>query len=48
MARSDLFRGRPWNDVESQLRTDWEGRYPGSAWERVKAAVRHGWERMST
>jgi uncharacterized protein (TIGR02271 family) len=47
MARSDLFRGRAWNDVESHLRTDWEGRYPGSAWERVKAAVRHGWERMT-
>lgn len=48
MARSDLFRGRPWNDVENHLRTDWEGRYPDSAWERVKAAVRHGWERVTT
>ncbi len=48
MARSDLYRGRPWNDVESNLRTDWESRNPGSTWENMKAAVRHGWERMTS
>jgi len=47
MARSDLYRGRPWNDVETNLRTDWEARNPGSAWDKFKAAVRHGWERMT-
>lgn len=47
MARSDLYRGRPWNDVESNLRTDWEARNPGSTWDKFKAAVRHGWERMT-
>ena len=48
MARSDLYRGRPWNDVEHNLRSDWEARNPGSAWEKVKAAIRHGWERITS
>ncbi len=48
MAGSDTYRGRQWNDVESNLRTDWEARNPGSTWERVKAAVRHGWDRMTS
>lgn len=48
MARSDLYRGRPWDDVETNLRTDWEARNPGSTWEKMKAAVRHGWERITS
>lgn len=48
MARSDLYRGRPWNDVEQNLRTDWEARNPGSGWEKMKAAIRHGWERITS
>ncbi len=48
MARSEPYRGRAWDDVENNLRTDWEQRNPGSAWERVKAAIRHGWERITS
>jgi uncharacterized protein (TIGR02271 family) len=48
MANSDQYRGRPWNDVESNLRTDWEARNPGSAWEKFKAAIRHGWDRITS
>ena len=48
MAHSDLYRGRPWDDVERNLRADWEARNPDSAWEKVKAAVRHGWERITS
>lgn len=48
MAGSDQYRGRRWDEVEPTLRTDWESRYPDSAWERVKAAVRHGWERVKS
>jgi hypothetical protein len=47
MANSETYRGRPWRDVEPQLRSDWEGRNPGSAWEKFKAAVRHGWDRIT-
>ena len=48
MARSELYRGRPWNDVEPSLRSDWESRYPNSTWDRMKAAIRHGWERITS
>ncbi len=48
MASSETYRGRPWKDVEPALRTEWEGRNPGSTWEKIKAAVRHGWERITT
>ncbi|MFL6676063.1 MAG: DUF2382 domain-containing protein [Massilia sp.] len=50
MARSDKYRGRPWNDVESDLRSDWDKRPGGggaSTWEKMKAAVRHGWDRIT-
>jgi uncharacterized protein (TIGR02271 family) len=49
--RSDSrYSGRQWDDVESDLRTDWETRNAGragSTWESMKAAVRHGWDRMT-
>ncbi len=48
MARSDQYRGRQWDDIEPTLRSDWETRNPGSTWEKMKAAVRHGWERMTS
>jgi uncharacterized protein (TIGR02271 family) len=48
--RSDTrYQGRQWNDVESDLRTDWESRNgsaAGSTWEKMKAAVRHGWDKV--
>lgn len=48
MRRSELYRGRPWEDVETDLRADWTKRNPGSAWEQIKAAVRQGWDRMTS
>ena len=50
MARNEKYRGRQWNDVESDLRTDWDSRYANggqSTWEKMKAAVRQGWDRMT-
>jgi hypothetical protein len=51
MRSSDTYRDRDWDDVEHDLRKDWHSRYgtdhEPSAWERIKAAVRHGWERMT-
>jgi uncharacterized protein (TIGR02271 family) len=47
--RSDSqYSNRDWDDVEPQLRQRWERDYPGSAWERFKAAVRRGWERATS
>jgi len=41
-------QGKNWNDVESNLRSDWD-RYEhrgNSTWEQMKDAVRDGWDRM--
>ena len=48
MRRSELYRGRPFEDVETDLRADWNQRNPGSTWESIKAAVRHGWDRLTS
>jgi uncharacterized protein (TIGR02271 family) len=50
MASSGRYSGRQWDDVESDLRSDWDSRYGSggqSTWEKMKAAVRHGWDRMT-
>ncbi|MBD8528516.1 YsnF/AvaK domain-containing protein [Massilia sp. CFBP 13647] len=49
MRQSDLYRNRPWDDVEPDLRTNWESRNgsTGSTWENMKDAVRHGWNKMT-
>ena len=51
MRNSDLYRNRPWDDVEPDLRSNWEKQHAGSTgstWENMKAAVRHGWDRMTS
>jgi uncharacterized protein (TIGR02271 family) len=49
--RSDSrYQGRQWDDVESDLRSDWDTRYGkggASTWEKMKAAVRHGWDKVA-
>ena len=47
MASDDRYRGREWSEVESDLRSDYSTRYPDSAWERMKAAVRRGWDKVT-
>lgn len=46
-ASDDRWRGRNWPEVENDLRSDYERRYPGSAWERMKDSVRYGWEKVT-
>jgi len=50
--RNPKYQGRNWDDVESDLRTDWDTRYPSSSgvstWDKMKAAVRHGWDKMTS
>ena len=51
MRSSDLYRNRPWDEVEPDLRSNWEKQHAsstGSTWENMKAAVRHGWDRMTS
>lgn len=49
MSRSQMYRNRPWDEVEPNLRSDWETRNAGtgSTWENMKDAVRHGWNKMT-
>lgn len=42
MAGSDRYRNYEWTAVKPQQRIDREARPPGSAWEKVKDAVRNG------
>ena len=41
------YQGRSWDEIETNARGDWQTRYPDSSWENFKAAVRHGWERVT-
>jgi hypothetical protein len=49
MATSERYRGRTWDQSESDLRNEWQSRTPGdTSWERFKAAIKHGWDRISS
>ncbi|SFD26606.1 hypothetical protein [Massilia yuzhufengensis] len=51
MARDAKYSGRKWDEVETDLRSDWETRNSGSTgatWDRMKAAVRRGWDRITS
>ncbi len=39
------YAGRDWNDIETDVRRDWEGRGQG-AWEDFKDAIREGWNNV--
>lgn len=47
LASDARYQNRSWQDIEPDVQRDWETRYPDSAWERFKLAVRHGWERVT-
>jgi uncharacterized protein (TIGR02271 family) len=46
-ASDDRWHGRSWSEVEPELRSDYERRYPGSTWERMKDSVRYGWQKVT-
>jgi hypothetical protein len=46
---ANRYQGRQWNEVESDLRRDWD-RYEHrgeSTWEHMKDAVRDAWDRVT-
>jgi uncharacterized protein (TIGR02271 family) len=47
LAGNDAYRNRRWSDIEMDARRDWERRHPDTAWEKVKSAVQHSWEKVS-
>lgn len=44
LAEADRYRGRNWNEVETEARRDWEQNNTGGLWDDFKEAVRAGWE----
>jgi uncharacterized protein (TIGR02271 family) len=46
-ASDSRYQGRSWDQVESDLRTDYSRRYPNSTWERLKDSVRYGWDKVT-
>ena len=48
MRGDSRFADTDWDTAEPELRRRWESDNPGSAWERVKAAFRRGWDRATS
>ena len=49
--RRTMFEGRGWDEVEDQLRTEWERGHLAckpSTWDGIRAALHHGWDRTKT
>jgi uncharacterized protein (TIGR02271 family) len=46
-ASDPRYRGRSWSEAEPDLRKQYEAKYPGSGWEKMKNAVRYGWEKVT-
>lgn len=44
-ASNEKYRGREWNEVEPEMRRDWEKQDQGT-WEDFKDSVRHGWDKL--
>jgi len=47
LAFDNRFRDRPWEEVETEARRDWERTNPYRSWEDVRAAVHEGWNRAT-
>ncbi|HEX4809903.1 MAG TPA: YsnF/AvaK domain-containing protein [Bryobacteraceae bacterium] len=47
MANDPRYRGRNFDEVENDLRTEYGRSNPNSAWDRMKNSVRYGWNRLT-
>jgi len=46
-ASDPRYGGKDFSQVESDLRSDYERRYPNSTWEKIKGSVRYGWDKVT-
>ena len=46
-AGDQRYKGKSWDQVENDLRSDYERANPGSTWEQVKSSVRQGWDKVT-
>ncbi|NEX63477.1 YsnF/AvaK domain-containing protein [Noviherbaspirillum sp. 17J57-3] len=47
MAGTERFKNYRWDEVEPDVRSDWESSHPESTWDKVKDAVRYGAEKVT-
>ncbi len=47
LASDPRFKGRNWNDVEPQIRSEYSSKYPNASWDRMRGAVRYGWDKVT-
>ena len=47
MASDQRYSQYRWSDVEPDVQREWESSNAGHPWERVKDAVRYGWEKIT-
>jgi uncharacterized protein (TIGR02271 family) len=47
MASDPRYRGRNFSEAESALRTEYARQHPNSTWEKIKASVRYGWDKVT-
>jgi len=47
MAREIRYQDKSWDEVEPEVREDWERDKTVGSWERFKSAVQHGWDRVT-
>jgi len=47
LAADPRYSGRNYSEIEPELRAEYGRKYPESAWDRVKDAVRYGWDRAT-
>jgi len=43
----DRYRLGDWDDADEPASEAWDRGFPDNGWERLKAAVRHGWDRFT-
>jgi hypothetical protein len=46
LANQQKYHGYRWEQLEPEVKSDWEAIHSGSPWERTKQAVKYGWEKM--
>jgi hypothetical protein len=46
-ASKERYRGHRWSDSEEMVRREWEASHAGSPWDKVRDAVRYGWEKVT-
>lgn len=46
-ANDPRYKGKDFRDIESDLRSDYGRRYPGSTWEKMKDSIRYGWDKVT-